>query len=67
MHKVLGITLCNSLKWGQNTKEIVDKACKRLYVYAMGSKTGWIPPGSPYHHILRPCAIGFIERLLSLE
>ena len=27
VHKVLGITLRDNLKWGQNTKEILDKAC----------------------------------------
>ena len=26
-HKVLSITLCDNLKLGQNTKEIVDQTC----------------------------------------
>ena len=30
VHKVLGITLCDNLKWGQDTKGIADKACKCL-------------------------------------
>ena len=32
VHKVLSITLCDDLKWGQNTKEIVDQTCERLYL-----------------------------------
>ena len=40
VHKVLGITLCDNLKWGQNTKEIVDKACKRLYLLRVLKRAG---------------------------
>ena len=32
VHKVLGVTLCDNLKWCQNTKEIVEKTCKHLYL-----------------------------------
>ena len=63
VHQVLGITLCDNLKWGQNTKEIVDKARKRLYLQRVLKRAG-VPP---YHHILRPCAISFRVRLPSLE
>ena len=49
VHKVLGITLRDSLKWGQNTKEIVEKACKRLYLLRVLKRAG-VPPItlSPY-------------------
>ena len=40
MHKVLGITLCDNLKWGQNTKEFVDKASKRLYQLRVLKRAG---------------------------
>ena len=53
MHKVLGITLCDSLKWGQNTKEIVDKACKRLYLLRVLKRAG-VPPD---HLITIYCAL----------
>ena len=43
VHQVLGITLCDNLKWGQNTKEIVDKACKRLYLLRVLKRAG-VPP-----------------------
>ena len=63
VHKVLVITLCDNLKWGQTTKEIVDKAS----LPSKGFETGRSPTGSPYHHILRPCAISFRVRLPYLE
>ena len=53
MHKVLGITLCDNLKWGQNTKEIVDKACKRLYLLRVLKRAG-VPPD---HLITIYCAL----------
>ena len=40
VHQVLGITLCDNLKWGQNTKEIVDKARKRLYLQRVLKRAG---------------------------
>ena len=40
MHKVLGITLCDNLKCGQNNKEIVDKAFKRLYLLRVLKRAG---------------------------
>ena len=46
VRKVLGISLCDNLKWGQNTKEIVDKACKRLYLLR-ASKRACVPPDHP--------------------
>ena len=42
VHKVLGITLCDNL-----SKEIVDKACKWLYLLRVLKLAG-VPPGSPY-------------------
>ena len=53
MHKVLGITLCDNLKWGQNTKEFVDKACKRLYLLRVLKQAG-VPPD---HFITIYCAL----------
>ena len=53
MHKVLGITLCDNLKWGQNTKEFVDKACKRLYLLRV-LKRAEVPPD---HFITIYCAL----------
>ena len=53
VHKVLGITLCDKLKWGQNTKEIVDKACKRLYLLSVLKRAG-VPPD---HLITIYCAL----------
>ena len=55
VHKVPGITPCDNLKWGQNTKEVVDKACKRLYLLRVLKRAG--VPRSPYDHTLRSCAI----------
>ena len=52
VHKVLGITLCDNLKWGQNTKEIVDKACKRLYLLRVLKRAG-----VPDHLITIYCAL----------
>ena len=53
VHKVLAITLCVKLKWGQNTKEIVDKAFKRLYLLRV-LKRGCVPPD---HLITIHCAL----------
>ena len=53
VHKVLGITLCDNLKWGQNTKEIVDKVCKRLYLLRV-LKRAAVPPD---HLIIIYCAL----------
>ena len=53
VHKVLVITLCDNLKWGQNTKEIVDKACKRLYLLRVLKRAG-VPPD---HLITIYCAL----------
>ena len=53
VHKVLVITLCDNLKWGQNTKEIVDKACKRLYLLRV-LKRAAVPPD---HLITIYCAL----------
>ena len=43
VHQVLGITLCDNFKWGQNTKEIVDKACRHLYLLRVLKQAG-VPP-----------------------
>ena len=57
VHKVLGITLRDNLKWGQNTKEIVDKtACKRLYLLRVLKRAG-VPPD---HLITIYCALVII-------
>ena len=53
VHKVLVITLCDNLKWGRNTKEIVDKACKRLYLLRVLKRAG-VPPD---HLITIYCAL----------
>ena len=53
VHKVLGITFCDNLKWGQNTKEIVDKACKRLYLQRVLKRAG-VPPD---HFITIYCSL----------
>ena len=47
VHQVLGITLCDNLKWGQNTKKIVDKACKRLYLLRVLKRAGF-----PLDHLI---------------
>ena len=39
---VLGLTLCNTLKWNNNIKEIVTKALKCLYILRV-LKRAWIP------------------------
>ena len=39
---VLGLTLCNTLKWNNNIKEIVTKALKCLYILRV-VKRAWIP------------------------
>ena len=53
MHKVLGITLCDKLKCGQNNQEIVDKAFKRLYLLRVLKRAGV----SPDHLITIYCAL----------
>mgnify|MGYP006964523528 FL=1 len=50
---MLGITLCVKLKWGQNTKEIVDKGFKRLYLLRV-LKRACVPPD---HLITIHCAL----------
>ena len=54
VHKVLGITLCDNVKWGQNTKEIVDQACEHLYLLRVLKRAG-VPPD---HLITIYCALG---------
>lgn len=39
---VLGLTLCNTLEWNNNIKEIVTKAIKCLYILRV-LKRAWIP------------------------
>ena len=53
VHKVLGITLCDNVKWGQNTKEIVDQACEHLYLLRVLKRAG-VPPD---HLITIYCAL----------
>ena len=43
VNKAVGITLCDNLKWGQNTREIVYKACKRLYLLRVLKRAGVRP------------------------
>ena len=50
---MLGITFCDNLKWGQNTKEIGDKACKRLYLQRVLKRAG-VPPD---HFITIYCSL----------
>ena len=39
-YKVLGLTLCNTLKWNDNIKEIVTKTSKRLYILRVLKQAG---------------------------
>ena len=47
VHKVFGVTLCDNLKWGQNSKEIVDKVCKRLFLLRVLRRAG-----VPLNHLI---------------
>ena len=42
-YKVLGLTLCDTLKWNDNTNEIVSKASKRLHILRVLKRAG-VPP-----------------------
>lgn len=42
-YKVLGLTLCNTLKWNDNINEIVTKTSKRLYILRVLKGAG-VPP-----------------------
>ena len=42
-YKVLGLTLSDTLKWNDNTTEIVSKASKRLYILRVLKRAG-VPP-----------------------
>ena len=42
-YKVLGLTLCDTLKWNDNTNEIVSKASKRLHILRVLKRVG-VPP-----------------------
>ena len=42
-YKVLGLTLCETLKWNDNTNEIVSKESKRLHVLRVLKRAG-VPP-----------------------
>ena len=42
-YKVLGLTLCDTLKWNDNTNEIVSKASKRLHILRVLKRPG-VPP-----------------------
>ena len=42
-NKVLGLTLSDTLKWNDNTTEIVSKASKRLYILRVLKRAG-VPP-----------------------
>ena len=53
VNKMVGITLCDNLKWGQNTREIVYKACKRLYLLRVLKRAGVRPD----HLIPTHCAL----------
>ena len=39
-YKVLGLTLCDTLKWNDNTNEIVSKASKRLHILRVLKRAG---------------------------
>ena len=41
-HKVVGLTLCDTLKWKENTNEIITKASKRLHILR-GLKRAGVP------------------------
>ena len=42
-YKVLGLTLCDTLKWNDNTNDIVSKASKRLHILRV-LKRAEVPP-----------------------
>ena len=42
-YKVLGLTLCDTLKWNDNTNDIVSKASKRLHILRVLKRAG-VPP-----------------------
>ena len=42
-YKVLGLTLCNTLKWNDNINGIVTKASKRLYILRVLKGAGVFP------------------------
>ena len=39
-HKVLGLTLCDTLKWKENTNEIITKASKRFHILRVLKNSG---------------------------
>ena len=43
VHKVFGITLCNTLTWNDHVNVIFTKAAKRLYILRLLKRAG-IPP-----------------------
>ena len=42
-YKVFGLTLCDTLKWNDNTNKIVSKASKRLHILRVLKRAG-VPP-----------------------
>ena len=48
-YKVLGLTLCDTLKWNDNTSDIVSKAS----AHSQGLEARWGPSGGPCHHLQR--------------
>ena len=42
-YKVLGLTLCDTLKWNDNTNDIVSKESKRLHILRV-LKRARVPP-----------------------
>ena len=42
-YKVLGLTLCDTLKWNDNTNEIISKASKRLHILRVLRHAGVTP------------------------
>ena len=42
-YKVLGLTLCDTPKWNDNTNDIVSKASKRLHILRALKRAG-VPP-----------------------
>ena len=72
-YKVLGLTLCDTLKWIDNTNEIVSKASKRLHILRVLKRAG-VPlvdlvtiyhrrPGSLFPRILF-CCLGYLPSSL---
>ena len=51
-YKVLGLTLCDTLKWNDNTNEIVSKASKRLHILRILKHAG-VPPVDIYSALVR--------------